>query len=87
MNGISLESAAIRAYRRGIGWADFWNQHGDVIRAAEPYNTSRYHRLVAHLLHLVCSGNLSGMKPAGEPWLLDDVPEPTDGRGARLAKG
>jgi hypothetical protein len=83
-----LEHAAIDAHRRGIGWSDFWTEHADAIRAAEPYNASRYRRLVAKLLHLVASGDESGMEPAGAPWLLDDVPEhskPADiGTSARI---
>ena len=73
MNGIKkLEHAALAAHRRGDCWVTFWNRHADAIRAAEPVSVGQYHRLVARLLHLVCSGDPSGQEPAGEPWLLDD---------------
>ena len=73
----TLEHAAIRAHARGDRWETFWQEHGAAIHQAKPYHAGRYHRLVNRLLHLVCSGDPSGQEPAGEPWLLDDVPEQT----------
>ena len=77
-NAEHLESAAIRAHRRGACWAEFWEAYGCQTRAAEPYDAGRYRKLVAKLLHLVASGDESGQEPAGEPWLLDDVPPPVN---------
>ena len=70
-----LERTALTAHARGDTWATFWRQHGDAVAHAEPYHRGRYRRLVAKLLHLVVSGNPSGMEPAGEPWLLDEQPQ------------
>jgi hypothetical protein len=76
-----LERAAIRAHRADHAWATFWANHAEQVRQCEPYHRGRYHRLVHHLLHLVCSGDPGGEMPAGEPWLDDDVPavaQPSD---------
>jgi hypothetical protein len=70
-----LERAALGAHRRGIGWATFWNEHGDAIRMAEPFDRGRYRSLVNRLLHLLTTGEASGMEPAGDddmPWEVDD---------------
>jgi hypothetical protein len=70
-----LELLALDCHRDGSTWAAFWQRHGDDVRKAEPYVATRYHRLVRRLLHLLTTGDESGQEPAGEPWLLDDVPE------------
>ena len=37
MNGIKdLERSALDAHRNGQGWSEFWQQHADAIRKAEP---------------------------------------------------
>ena len=85
MKGKELESAAIDAHRRGIGWGEFWRRHGADARAAEPHNARRYQKLVGRLLALVVSGNLNGDRAVGDddqaPWETDDVgpePKPSD---------
>jgi hypothetical protein len=69
-----LERLAIDAHHRGETWAAFWNQHGNEVKAAEPYNRQRLRRLVNRLLSLVVSGDLDGQEPPSilEPWELDD---------------
>jgi hypothetical protein len=71
-----LERHALAAHRAGDTWNQFWERHGAAIIKAEPHSRAKFRRLVAKLLHLVASGDPSGQEPAGEPWLLDDVPEP-----------
>jgi hypothetical protein len=74
-----LETAAIRAHRRGACWAEYWAAYGHQVRAAEPYHAGRYHRLVRRLMALVASGNTDGMAPVCNidmPWDDDDLPEP-----------
>jgi hypothetical protein len=72
-----LERAAIRHHARGQLWDQFWTEHGDQVRQAEPYNAKRYHRLVRRLVGLVAAGDLNGSEPVGtgwprpEPWELD----------------
>jgi hypothetical protein len=68
-----LERAALVAHQAGLPWSDFWQEHGAAVCRAEPHNRQRFQRLVRMLLHLVASGDPSGMEPAGEPWLLDDT--------------
>ena len=75
-----LGRAALAAHRDGRHWADFWAEHAEQVRQCEPYNNGRYHRLVVKLLHLLCSGDSSGMEPAGnglEAWEVDDQ-QPVD---------
>jgi hypothetical protein len=71
----TLERAAIKAHRRGIGWNDFWHRHADQVRQAEPFNVAAYHRLMRRLLSLVVSGDLDGQQPVGDdmPWERDVV--------------
>jgi len=77
----TLERAAIDAHARGLSWSQFWTEHAEAVRGAEPVNVRRYHRLVAHLLHLLTTGDASGEQAIGEPWLLDDAPgRAEDGR-------
>ena len=33
-----LERSALDCHRRGIGWNDFWRQHGAAVAQAEPFN-------------------------------------------------
>ena len=70
-----LEHAALDAHRLSWTWNRFWQMHGEQARQAEPYDRGRYRKLVAKLLHLVASGDPSGMEPVGEPWLDDDQQE------------
>ena len=51
-----LERRAIDCHRDGIGWNDFWGQHGTAVAQAAPYHHGRFHRMVAKLLHFVASG-------------------------------
>jgi hypothetical protein len=70
-----LERAALDAHRRGESWAAFWRQHEAAVRRAEPWSQEQYRRLVNRLLHLLVSGDESGMEPVGddlEPWVRDD---------------
>jgi hypothetical protein len=77
----TLESAALRAHRRGIGWTDFWQEHGAAVCQAEPHNRQRFQRLVRRLLALVSSGDLDGQQPIpqgvlwgmAEPWEVDNM--------------
>ena len=62
----ALERAAIDAHARGIGWSDFWEQHGVEVCAAEPQDRQRFARLVRRLLALLTSGNDNGMHAAGQ---------------------
>jgi hypothetical protein len=39
MNGIkAFERAALDAFRNGIGWNEYWQQHANEIRQAEPWS-------------------------------------------------
>lgn len=79
-----LERRAVEVHRRGEQWAVFWEQHGDDVRAVEPYNRGRFRRLVDRLLALVCSGDCDGVEPIGDddamPWERDDQVSPHDSK-------
>jgi hypothetical protein len=85
-----LERLALDAHDRGVRWSDFWREHGDQVRAAEPYNLQRFRRLVCRLLALVVSGDTDGQQAVGDdaPWEADDAeatPKPADtGTSARV---
>ena len=72
-----LEERAIDAHCQGIGWSEFWQEHAYAIRAAEPYDRSKFRRLVNRLLSLVTAGNLDGQQPmpAGLLWGQEDCEE------------
>jgi hypothetical protein len=57
-----LEVAAQRAREAGQSWAGFWEQHAADIRACEPWNTRRFHRLRKRLMSIVwgLDGNSTG---------------------------
>jgi len=83
MNEIkALERAAIDAFRNGIGWTAYWQQHGEQVQQAEPWNARRFKRLYDRLLALVTSGDTNGMTAMAEddaaPWVADDQPSPHD---------
>jgi hypothetical protein len=84
----TLERAAIRAHRRGSCWAEFWEAYGHQVRAAEPFDRGKYHRLVRRLMALLVAGNEDGAEPAGdalEPWEREDTAKPSDvGTAARI---
>jgi hypothetical protein len=81
-----LERQALAAHQDGQTWATFWEQHGAAVCRAEPHNRQRFGRLVRRLLHLLTSGEESGMEPAGEPWLDDDArPNPVSPNDTRTA--
>ena len=89
MNTIKqLERSAIRAHARGVGWNDFWQEHGAKVCRAEPHDRQRFGRLVRRLLALLTSGNLDGMEPAGDamPWEVNNERDkPADvGTAARI---
>jgi hypothetical protein len=70
-----LELLALDCHRVGSTWAEFWQEHGERVRQAEPYNHARFHRLVQRLLGLLTSGDCDGQQPVGddlEPWEIDD---------------
>lgn len=79
-----LERRAVEAHRRGEQWAVFWEQHGDDVRAVEPWNRGRFHCLVDRLLALVVSGDTDGQQPIGDDdamsWELDDQVSPHDSK-------
>jgi len=56
-----LELLAADCHRVGSTWAEFWREHGDRVRRAEPYDARRFHRLVRRLLALVASGDTDGL--------------------------
>lgn len=72
-----LERLAIEAHTRGEVWNDFWSDHGDAIREAEPFDRQRYRRLLMKLTALVAGGDLDGCMPISTgdsaPWELDDA--------------
>ncbi|MCX7428833.1 MAG: hypothetical protein NTW96_24805 [Planctomycetia bacterium] len=71
-----LEHAALDAHAAGWTWLQFWQEHGEKMRKAEPINARRYHRLADHLLALVVSGNADGHVPIDDdvmPWEADDA--------------
>jgi hypothetical protein len=72
----NLEAVAQAAHYRGMSWAEFWQQHGADVAAAEPHDRQRFHRLRQRLLGLLVSGDLDGQEPAGGtmPWEADDAP-------------
>jgi hypothetical protein len=79
MYGIrELEQSALAAFRDGIGWNEFWQQHGNEVRKAEPWSRGRYRRLVDRLLHLLTTGEPGGQEPPSiaEPWEVDDAQPP-----------
>jgi hypothetical protein len=63
-----LERLALAAHAAGKTWAEFWQQHGADVAAAEPWDRRRYHRLVRRLLALVVSGDTDGQEPVGDGW-------------------
>jgi hypothetical protein len=78
MNAIrTLERHAVRSHRRGIGWSQFWTEHGAEVCRAEPHDRRKFGRLVRRLLSLLISGNCDGQQPIpvgmlwGEPWEAD----------------
>ncbi len=77
----TLERAAIDSHRQGKSWAQFWQQHADDIRIAEPHNIVKFRRLVGRLLSIVVSGDDANTEPIDSPWGTDDFqpePAPTD---------
>ena len=89
-----LERLALDAHRDGWTWHQFWREHGEAMKKAEPVNRRAYHRLADHLLALVVSGHVIGHTPVGDddvmPWERDDrdQPEPSDVKtNARLQPG
>jgi hypothetical protein len=83
MNAIrTLERSALAAFRRGIGWAEFWERHAEQVRECEPFNRQRFKRLYDRLLALVTSGDSAGQYPIDDgvtQWEVDDArPGPHD---------
>jgi hypothetical protein len=78
----ALERLAIDAHKQGIGWEQFWTEHGAQARALEPWSRQRFKRLVDRLLALLTSGDLAGMTAVGDddpPWERDnDQAKPAD---------
>ena len=77
MNAIKqLERRATKAHRDGVGWVTFWPTIADAVRAAAPFDRLAYQRLRGRLLHLLLTGETSGMYAIGDddatPWLDDD---------------
>jgi hypothetical protein len=64
----TLEAAALAAHYRRMTWAEFWQQHGADVAAAEPHDRQRYHRLRQRLLALVVAGDTDGQEPPGDGW-------------------
>lgn len=75
MNAIKkLEQAALDAHKAGLGWKDFWQQHGKEVIKAEPFNRVKSRRLVNRLLALVTSGDTCGMSTISPTqWESDDA--------------
>jgi hypothetical protein len=69
-----LEQQALAAHEQGTGWNDFWQEHGNEVREAEPFCRERFRRLVQRLAHLVATGDGSGRFGVGDcPWEADDA--------------
>ena len=70
-----LELLALDCHRVGSTWAAFWQEHGERVGKAEPYDRARYRRLVNRLLSLVVSGDTAGQQAIGDnnamPWGID----------------
>ena len=64
----ALEAAAQAAHAAGMTWAEFWQEHGAEVAAAEPHDRQRYHRLRQRLFGLVVSGDTDGQEPPGDGW-------------------
>ena len=50
-----LERAAVHAHRAGVGWNEFWREHGDgslPSRAAQPAEVPKAHAATAHTTHV-----------------------------------
>jgi hypothetical protein len=76
-----LDRLALDAHRRGIGWNDFWQEHGAAVCAAEPHSRERFQRLVRRLLSLLTSGDTANVEPLDAAWEHDDAqaePSPSD---------
>jgi hypothetical protein len=73
----SLERLALDAHRDGWTWHQFWREHGEAMRKAEPVNRARYHKMTDRLLCLLVSGDVDGHEPIGPdaepPWEHDDA--------------
>ncbi|MEI8371866.1 MAG: hypothetical protein WCJ35_03420 [Planctomycetota bacterium] len=68
MNQKTLELAALAAHRTGTSWCDFWDVHRHAIAQAEPWDRSRFHKLVRRLTALVAAGDLGGDRPLDNPF-------------------
>ena len=71
-----LEKAALEGHAKGLHWHAWWQQHGEAVKAVEPFNNKRLHKLVKRLAHILLTGERSGQFAAGDndpkPWLKDD---------------
>ena len=71
-----FEQKAIDGHKQGLGWHAWWQEHGEAVKAVEPYNNQRLHKLVKRLAHILLTGERSGQFAVGdndpEPWLKDD---------------
>jgi hypothetical protein len=73
----SLENAALDAYRDGMPWTSFWQDHAaDVLRLPDDEARSR---LIGRLFSIVTSGDAPALMDADEPPApLIDAPSPHD---------
>jgi hypothetical protein len=82
MHNNTLEHAAIKAFNAGGTWSDFWAEHGEAIKAAEPWSRERFGQLYRRLMHLVLCGDDSGMVNMADdepmPWERDDTQSKPD---------
>ncbi len=67
----TLERRALKAHSAGQTWDEFWGRNGDHVRAAEPYDVDRFHKLERRLHHLVTCGD-GDLWCRGTPWLEHD---------------
>jgi len=74
-----LENEALRAHRSGQPWAEFWRSVAPRVQEAVGHDPERVEAVRATLMHLLTTGERSGMVPPGvelEP--IDDQDKPPD---------
>jgi len=75
-----LRRAAAEAFTLGIPWPEWFAEHREEIRKAEPYDARRFHRLVELVRQVVLTGSSAGQFAVGDPdasceWFADGAGE------------
>jgi hypothetical protein len=80
-----LEAAAIEFHQAGIGWAEFYGEHADVIDLVAVGTPEQRRAVLDRLLAIVASGTADNAWPTPIDLVTDTGPKPPDvGTAARL---